>query len=90
MRDFDGRWKLVFRREPVIDRDDHRRRLLGNGAAHSVVRIQVAEYETAAVEVNQRGSDTPVPGRIKAHGHIAFWSRHREIFHTTENIGLAA
>ena len=43
----------VFRRTPVVDRDHHGGKTVGEVAAQSVMAVQITEHETAAVCVHE-------------------------------------
>src|SRR5437868_13422187 len=61
-----GRWKLRFRRKPVFDREHRAPRSVGEFPAHHVVRVEVADHPSTAMEVDQRREDLTLgrPGRL--------------------------
>ena len=56
---FDAGGERMLGSQPIIDRDDHGIRALGDGAAHPVATAQITEHEAAAVEVQDERSPEP-------------------------------
>ena len=75
--------ELVLRREPIIHRDDHDARFGSEEAANAVVRVDGAEREAAAVEVDEarRPSAAHALRRVDARAKLALRALHAGIAH---------
>src|SRR5271156_3350781 len=71
--------KLVFGRQPVIDRYHHASRRVAQIAATPVVRVEVAHDETAAMKVHHEGERTRAMGRVYTYRQLAGWSGNHPI-----------
>src|ERR1700686_1725044 len=65
-RVIDGGRKFMFGREPVIDGDDEKLSLIGELAAHHVMRIKIADHPATAVKEHQaRRKSARLPRRLR-------------------------
>ena len=70
-----GRWKLDFRRQPVIHRHHHRLRLLGQPARAAVIHLLVGQHPAAAVKVNHHRKRACTIGRVNSRRDVARCAR---------------
>ena len=84
-----GRREGVFRREPVVDRDDGALRLVGERAAAGVLAIEVADDPAAAVEVDEQGQAV-AGGAVDTDRDLAGRPRDRAVFDVLDGLRLDA
>src|SRR5271156_2124034 len=76
-----GRRKLVFGRQPVINRYHHASRRVAQIAATPVVRVEIAHNEAASMKVHHQGERTRAVGRVYTYRQLAARSRDYPIDH---------
>ena len=73
----------MFRREPIVDRYDDRLGAPRHRPAEAVVRVEVAEYEAAAVREHHRRRGAADPMRaVDPHRHVAVGTGDQEVVGT--------
>src|SRR5579859_7941502 len=76
-----GSREFVFGGEPVINRDHNTADAVGELAAQHIVRIQVAQYPSPTVEIDQNGKGRSSLRRIDAYRYLTSWASYLAILY---------
>src|SRR5690625_6880508 len=75
----------MLRSQPVIDSQHLHAGVMAQAAANVIVRVQIAEHETAAMEVEDKAVRSTVSWLVKAHRDSSVPARYQQVPRSEEH-----